>query len=145
MRRPNVAFSQVLTKIGYGDVLDEYEFQLIGTRYFKLHKQSVIDTGGLPYHITFVVGKHYVITTNIDVTDGLCNDAIGKFVDLEFDDSNTLIRVWLKFCGSDKVGRRKRQKTATLAVLDNLANEIRTANISFTSDRKCLAKRKHFP
>lgn len=76
----------------------------------KLYKKSVIDTGGLPYHITFVVGKHYVITTNIDVSDGLCNGAVGKLVHLEFDESNTLIRVWLKFCGSDKVGRKKRQK-----------------------------------
>lgn len=75
----------------------------------KLHKKSVIDTGGLPYHITFVVGKHYVITTNIDVTDGLCNGAVGKLVHLEFDESNTLIRVWLEFCGSDKVVQKKKK------------------------------------
>ncbi|CAG5038633.1 unnamed protein product [Parnassius apollo] len=117
---------------------------------FKLHKKSVIDTGGLPYHITFVVGKHYVITTNIDVTDGLCNGAVGKLVHLEFDESNTLITVWLEFCGSDKVGRKKRQKAAALAVQNRVGNlavpiELRTANISLTSDRKCIAKRKHFP
>lgn len=169
MRQANVAFSQVLTKIGNGDVLDEHEFQLIESRFFKkedvatlcpdgvrlffknkdvaaynnfilsqcedkvlstsvdviigaksteqeanfrpkLHKKSVIDTGGLPYYITFVVGKHYLITTNIDVTDGLCNGAVGKLVHLEFDESNTLIRVWLEFCCSDKVGRKKGKK-----------------------------------
>ncbi|CAB3229553.1 unnamed protein product [Arctia plantaginis] len=209
MRQANVAFSQVLTKIGNGDVLDEHEFQLIESRFFKnedvatlcpdgvrlfflneefaaysnlilsqcenkvlstsvdviigaksaeqeanfrlkLHKKSVIDTGGLPYHITFVVGKHYVITTNIDVTDGLCNGAVGKLVHLEFDESNTLIRVWLEFCGSDKVDRKKRQKAAALAVQNRVGNlavpiELRTVNISLASDRKCIAKRKHFP
>lgn len=35
MWQANVAFSQVLTKIGNGDVLDEHEFQLIGSRFFK--------------------------------------------------------------------------------------------------------------
>ncbi len=28
----------------------------------KLHKLSVIDTGGLPYEIIFVIGKPYIIT-----------------------------------------------------------------------------------
>lgn len=88
----------------------------------KLHKKPVIDTGGLPYHITFVVGKHYLITTIIDVTDGLWNGAVGKLVHLEFDESNTLIRAWLEFCGSVKVGRKKRQKAAALAVQNRVGN-----------------------
>lgn len=78
----------------------------------KLHKKSVIDTGGLPYEITFVIGKYYPITNNIDVNDSLCNGSAGKLVHLEFDENNTLIRVWLEFYGSDKVGRKKRQKAA---------------------------------
>lgn len=78
----------------------------------KLHKKSVIDTGGLPYEITFVIGKYYLITANIDVNDGLCNDSAGTLVHLEFDENNTLIRVWLEFYSSDKVGRKKRQKSA---------------------------------
>lgn len=169
MKQANVAFSQVLRKIGNGDVLDEHEFQLIELRFskndvatlcpdgvrlifktehvaahnnlilsqcknkilstsvdviigakseqvanfgLKLHKKSVIDIGGLPYHNTFVVRKHCVITTNTDVTDGLWNGAIEKLVHLEFDESNTLIRVWLKCCGSDKVARKKKAKSS---------------------------------
>ncbi|KAF0688122.1 ATP-dependent DNA helicase PIF1-like, partial [Aphis craccivora] len=116
----------------------------------KLHKKSVIDTGGLPYEITFVIGKYYLITTNIDVNDGLCNGSAGKLVYLEFDESYTLIRVWMEFCGSDKVGRKKRQKGAALALRNKVSNlavpiELRTANISLTSDRKVVVKRKHFP
>ena len=41
---------------------------------------SVIDTGGLPYEITLVLNKRYLITTNIDVADGLANSAIGTLV-----------------------------------------------------------------
>ncbi|GFY77053.1 hypothetical protein TNIN_63801 [Trichonephila inaurata madagascariensis] len=34
------------------------------------------DTRGLPYEIIFAVGKIYVITANIDVTDSLANGAV---------------------------------------------------------------------
>lgn len=36
----------------------------------KLHKMSIIDTGGLPYETVFVKDIYYMITTNIDVSDG---------------------------------------------------------------------------
>lgn len=72
----------------------------------KLHKKSVIDTGGMPYQITFVTGKYYLITTNIDVCDGLCNGATGKLVRLESNE-NEVIRVWLEFPSSDKIGMKK--------------------------------------
>lgn len=39
----------------------------------KVHKKSTIDTGGLPAEIIFVENKIYIITTNIDVSDGLAN------------------------------------------------------------------------
>ena len=163
MRQSNVAFSQVLTKIGNGTALELHELELIESRFFdkktvdrlcpngvrlffknsdvdaynnfvlqqcedkivsiandmiigcnnyeheanfriKLHKKSVIDTGGFPYEITFVTGKYYLITTNMDLSDGLCNGATGKRVYLEFDDNNFLYRVWLQFCGSEKIG-----------------------------------------
>lgn len=42
-------------------------------------KKSVGDTGGLPCHIAFVVRKDYVTTTNIDVTNGLWNSAVGNW------------------------------------------------------------------
>jgi len=56
----------------------------------------------------------------------------------------------MEFCGSDKVGRKKRQKGAALALRNKVSNlavpiELRTANISLTSDRKVVVKRKHFP
>lgn len=44
----------------------------------KLHKMSIIDSGGLPFETVFVIGKLYMITTNIDVADSLANGAVGK-------------------------------------------------------------------
>jgi len=41
---------------------------------------TVIDTGGLPYGIIFVLNKFYLITTNIDVSDSIANGAIDRLV-----------------------------------------------------------------
>ena len=38
-----------------------------------------------------------MITTNIDVSDGLENDALGKLVHLQRDDNDELSRVWIVF------------------------------------------------
>ena len=209
MRQANVAFSNLLTKVGNGEPLEQHEIELIESRFFtkadtqrlcpngirlffknehvnaynnhvlqqfedkiistatdsitgsknheqdanfrvKLHKKSVIDTGGLPYEITFVKGMFYLITTNIDVSDGLCNGSTGKLVHLDLDTNNIVVRVWLEFCGSTKIGRKKRKKAAQLAVQSGVSNlavpiELRSANIPLTSDKKIIATRKHFP
>ncbi|GFY01163.1 ATP-dependent DNA helicase [Trichonephila clavipes] len=56
----------------------------------KLHKMSLIDTNGLPYQTTFVVNIYYMITTNIDVSDGLANGAVGKLVHVETDNNGVV-------------------------------------------------------
>ncbi|CAF4914716.1 unnamed protein product [Pieris macdunnoughi] len=56
----------------------------------KLYKMSLIDTGGLPYETVFVPNVFYMITTNIDVSDGLANGAVGKLVHLEFNDEGDI-------------------------------------------------------
>ena len=60
---------------------------------------SVIDTGGLPYELNLVIGKSYIITTNIDVSDGLANSAIGKLEYVEMIDDNDLD---IEFCENVK-------------------------------------------
>ena len=61
----------------------------------KFHKMSTIDTGGLPYEITFVLGKHYMLTTNVDVSDGLANGTVGKSSHIDYDDDGEVSRVWI--------------------------------------------------
>ena len=209
MRQSNAAFLTILTKIGNGNPLEQHEFDLIETRFFKkseaerlcpngirlffqnknvdaynncvlqqfqnrvistandvitgskspqqeatcrqrLHQKSVGDTGGLPQEITFVVNKYYVITANIDVSDGLCNGLVGKLVHIDYGDDNNVCRVWFEFRGSEKIGQKKRKKSGNLRVKSRVSNlavpiELRTASIPLTSDKKVVAKRKHFP
>ncbi|CAF4942161.1 unnamed protein product [Pieris macdunnoughi] len=69
----------------------------------KLYKMSLIDTGGLPYETVFVPNVFYMITTNIDVSDGLANGAVGKLVHLEFNDEGDVNVIWLDFPDSPKI------------------------------------------
>lgn len=69
----------------------------------KLYKMSLIDTGGLPYETAFVPNVFYMITRNIDVSDGLANGAVGKLVHLEFNDEGEVDVVWLDFPDSPKI------------------------------------------
>nr|XP_029724119.1 ATP-dependent DNA helicase pfh1-like [Aedes albopictus] len=39
----------------------------------KLHKMSVVEAGGLPYLLRLTVGMPYMITTNVEVEDGIVN------------------------------------------------------------------------
>ncbi|XP_014218648.1 ATP-dependent DNA helicase PIF1-like [Copidosoma floridanum] len=77
----------------------------------KFHKMSVIDTGGLPYQITFVLGKPYMITSNINVSDGLANGAVGSLNYVEYNDNQQVTRVWLLFHDSPKTGEKIRKKS----------------------------------
>ncbi|XP_049302993.1 ATP-dependent DNA helicase PIF1-like [Bactrocera dorsalis] len=137
MRQANADFSSLLTKIGNGEELDQEQIHLIESRFYtreeadrlcphgirlyltnnasqfvrqKLHKKTVIDTGGLPYEIILVLDKWYIITTNLDVSDGLANGAVGKLVHIETDEAGAVTRVWLEFPDSPKAGRRSGEK-----------------------------------
>ena len=72
----------------------------------KFHKMSTIDTGGLPYEITFVLGKYYMLTTNVDVSDGLANGAVGKLCHIDYDDDGEVSRVWIIFSNPEKIGKK---------------------------------------
>ncbi|GFT00719.1 ATP-dependent DNA helicase [Trichonephila clavipes] len=68
----------------------------------KFHKMSLIDTNGLPYQTIYVNNIYYMITTNIDVTDGLANVVVRKLVKT----------IWLEFPVLPQIEEKlRRQKT----------------------------------
>ncbi|XP_044578936.1 ATP-dependent DNA helicase pfh1-like [Cotesia glomerata] len=115
----------------------------------KLHKLSVIDTGGLPYEIIFVIGKPYIITTNIDVVDGLANGTVGKLVHIEQNDENQITRIWLVFPDKNTGMVARRKAAAFLAEhnIDRRAVPIvrRTSSIPLNNNKTIVGKRNHFP
>jgi hypothetical protein len=61
----------------------------------RLHRKSVVEYSGLSYKISFGVGYPHMITTNIDVEDGMVNGAIGvlKYIETIECENNQLVAV----------------------------------------------------
>ncbi|XP_062556879.1 uncharacterized protein LOC134221708 [Armigeres subalbatus] len=117
----------------------------------KIHKMSVVEAGGLPYMLRLTIGMPYMITTNVEVEDGIVNGAIGELMYIEQSDDDPeqqVARLWLKF-ENDSIGRILRVKSRPLVhskpgVLQQDWTPIgkRSVNVSLGSV-KC--KRVQFP
>ncbi|XP_044588740.1 uncharacterized protein LOC123267918 [Cotesia glomerata] len=191
MRQANQQFSTILTKIGNGEQLDDFELNLLESRFVtiqegetkcphgirlfntneavpkdvfigctsaeqttsfrqKLHKISLIDTGGLPYETVFVVNVFYMITTNIDVSDGLANGAVGRLVYIEYNDDRDVNVVWLEFPNSLKIGQKIRRKVAGHVAAHQISKTAvpitrRSSTIPLNNSKTINVKRSHLP
>lgn len=74
----------------------------------KLHKMKLDETGELPYELVLVPNLPYMIILNIDVADGLSNGTVGKLLLIEFDENDTITRLWFKFPKS--IGQKRSTK-----------------------------------
>ncbi|GFV40604.1 ATP-dependent DNA helicase [Trichonephila clavipes] len=109
---------------------------------------SVIDTGGLPYEVTLVLNKSYIIT-NIDVSDGLANGAVVKSCHIDVSDDGTATRVYLKFPESPKTGRKWRRKVSAYTEQHNISRTAvritRTSTVKMNNNNMIFARRSHLP
>lgn len=120
----------------------------------KLHRMTTIEAGGLPYLFSLAVGYPYMITSNIDIEDGLVNGAIGTMRFIEelphgSSDTSTPYRVWLEF-PDQKTGVKARLKLRSAIVshqgqiLDTWTPiSLRTASIALGGRIRC--KRTQLP
>lgn len=118
----------------------------------KLYKMSVVETGCLPYMVRLAVGMPYMVTTNVDVEDGLVNGAMGqlKYIEHAEDDPNEkIVKLWIKF-DNDVIGALLRIKSRPIVYSkpgilqpDWTPISRRSANIKLSSSIKC--KRIQFP
>ncbi|GFV09844.1 hypothetical protein TNCV_2598981 [Trichonephila clavipes] len=87
----------------------------------KLLKMSSIDTNGFPYQTVYVKNIYYMITTNIDVADGLANGAVGKLVHVETNYEGLVKTIWLEFPDLPQIGEKLRRKAAGYAAEINVS------------------------
>ncbi|GFW10385.1 ATP-dependent DNA helicase [Trichonephila clavipes] len=71
---------------------------------------SLFDTNRLPYQTIYVNNIYYMITTNIDVTDGLPNGAVEKLIHGETNDEGLVKTIWLEFPDLPQIGGTLRRK-----------------------------------
>ena len=55
------------------------------------------ETGGLAHELILVSNRPYMITTNINVADGLSNGTVGKLLHIESGVNDEITRLWFKF------------------------------------------------
>lgn len=67
---------------------------------------AITETNGLPYNLILQTGSLYMITTNVDVSDGLFNGAIGTLERIDIKDAKPLI-AWMKF-KDERIGAQTR-------------------------------------
>lgn len=53
-----------------------------------------------------------MLPTNVEVSDGFANGAVGKLCSIDYDDNGEIIRVWLIFPNPEKIGRKIRSKVS---------------------------------
>ncbi|CAF4947099.1 unnamed protein product [Pieris macdunnoughi] len=114
---------------------------------------SLIDTNGLPYQTTFVINIYYMITTNIDVSDGLANGAaiaVGKLVHAETDIEGVVKIAWLEFPELPRIGEKLRRKAAGHASKNNISRMAvpivqRSSTIPLNNNKTIVVKRTHIP
>ncbi|GFT20967.1 transposable element Tcb2 transposase [Trichonephila clavipes] len=116
----------------------------------KITKMSLIDTNGLPYQAVYVENIYYMITTNIDVTDGLPNSAVGKLVHVETNYEGLVKTIWFVFPDLPQIGKKLRRKVAGNAAEINVSRMavpivLRSSNIPLNNNKTIFVKRTHVP
>lgn len=88
-----------------------------------------------------------MITTNIDVSDGICNGAIGKLLYIDRTE-DSVTRIWLEFPSALRIGEKIRRKVSAFLQANNINRNAvpiarRTANIALNNNKTIHAKRNH--
>lgn len=108
------------------------------------------ETYGLPYDLDLKVGIRYMVTTNIDIEDGLVNGACGILKHIEFDEENpTQPKTLFLDFNSDRVGvktRREFKHNLGEAVNENWVPIQKVAReIQMAKDTRFQVYRTQFP
>ena len=78
------------------------------------------ECGGLSDEVMLKIGIKYMITTNIDVEDGLVNGACGVLKHITFNENNTPKIIWLNFGENIKIGSKIRNKYKDIMINLNI-------------------------
>lgn len=109
---------------------------------------SIIDTGGLPYGKILVKNVYYIITTNIDVSDGLANGAVDKLVHIGLNEAREVTAIWLEF--PMDIGKEIRKKGSGHVAANSISRSAvpirrRSSTIDLNRSKTICARHSHIP
>ena len=104
------------------------------------------ETGNLRHTLRIKVGAKVMLTTNVDVSDGLTNGSMGVVSKIICDNSTAKIKTVLVRFNDDSVGINARN-ASTYKAVDSQAVPIYKGQATFTINnrRSCNASRSQFP
>ncbi|XP_037523559.1 uncharacterized protein LOC119400570 [Rhipicephalus sanguineus] len=117
----------------------------------RLHSLTTSEVGNLPRKLVLCSGKPYMLTLNIDVSDGLVNGAVGQLKHVQLDELGLPKRIWLHFPSkaTGNIARVKsktiREVTGPVVPFDSVPIELRTATITLDKKTGVSCRRKQFP
>jgi hypothetical protein len=113
----------------------------------KVKELEIQKTSGLRTNLVLKVGIKYMITCNINVSDGLVNGAIGTLHDITYDNQGMVSLAWIKF-DKKSIGKEQRKKYPDKILDNNPLTPITrdSRNIDHTSKlHNIQVIRKQFP
>lgn len=165
--RFNEAVSQAQGDGGYRTLRARDEFlgcktpHLLENAKHRVERMVTSEFGNLPREVLVVIGKPYMITSNIDAVDGLVNGAIGVLRMCEFEQGGEeggerrARHLWLEFDvpGTGKLTRARAHRAVHEAKTNGYVIEsvtwvpIEMQSLTLTIDRKAgiACKRTQFP
>ena len=116
----------------------------------NIRNLKTTETHGLPLRIDLKVGAKYMMTVNLDIEDGLVNDACGQLLMIDYGklqktNQRVPCRLWIKF-NEEKTGRkaranfynvmRNRDIDLSLTPIEPVTRQINTKSTNFKVERK---------
>ena len=109
---------------------------------------SPSDTGGLRKILNVKIGARIMVTTNIDVGDGLTNSATGTISDIVMNDSSIQIKAILVAFDYDTIGKEARYqsiyKYLKVGAIPIFESET-TFHVGRKNSKSFQASRRQFP
>lgn len=129
--------------------------EMLNKARLKMHKMKVMETGGLPWDLLLLEGSPYMVTSNVEIDDGLVNGAVGTLRYIENlshtgeGDGPPDMRLWLEFPDSETGSIARIKFRPVIASHDGVIKEnwtpILTKTANITIDRPIRCKRTQFP
>uniref|UniRef100_A0A8D8UR91 ATP-dependent DNA helicase n=1 Tax=Cacopsylla melanoneura TaxID=428564 RepID=A0A8D8UR91_9HEMI len=116
----------------------------------SIKNKNLNEVNGLPDEIRLKIGIKYMLTSNVNVGDGLCNGATGVLMHIVFKPgTNEPLKMCLKF-DRPEVGSKKREEQKNYMIREGISSEYTPIDrvkcvLNMSYKQECQVVREQFP